>query len=56
MDSPPKKVPVLERTAVSGVLCALMKYGGFLPECIVLIIYFRTPPLNIKANLQRNIL
>ena len=55
MDCPPKKVPVVERSAVSGVLCALMKYG-FFPEGIVLIIYFRKPPLNIKANLQRNIL
>ena len=56
MDCPPKKVPVVERTAVSGVLCALMKYGFSFPEGIVLIIYFRKPPLNIKANLQRNIL
>ena len=29
MDCPPKKVSVVERTAVSGVLCALMKYGFF---------------------------
>ena len=50
-----KKIGCFGEVAVSGVLCA-DEIRFFFPEGIVLIIYFRKPPLNIKANLQRNII